>query len=81
MCGPVIIAFGTDEQKPKFLPRMAALDDWSCRLLRAGGRLRPAGLKTTAVRQADHYVVNGQKTWTTSAQYANLDILPLSHRS
>ena len=72
MCGPVIIAFGTDEQKRKFLPRMAALDDWWCQgFSEPGAGSDLAGLKTTAARQGDHYVVNGQKTWTTSAQYAN----------
>jgi pimeloyl-CoA dehydrogenase large subunit len=72
MCGPVIIAFGSNEQKHKFLPRMAALDDWWCQgFSEPGAGSDLAGLKTTAVRQGDHYVVNGQKTWTTSAQYAN----------
>ena len=72
MCGPVIIAFGTEEQKRKFLPRMAALDDWWCQgFSEPGAGSDLAGLKTTAVRQGDHYVVNGQKTWTTSAQYAD----------
>jgi len=72
MCGPVIIAFGTEEQKRKFLPRMAALDDWWCQgFSEPGAGSDLAGLKTTAVRQGDHYLVNGQKTWTTSAQYAD----------
>jgi pimeloyl-CoA dehydrogenase large subunit len=72
MCGPVIIAFGTEEQKRKFLPRMAALDDWWCQgFSEPGAGSDLAGLKTTAVRQGDHYVINGQKTWTTSAQYAD----------
>jgi pimeloyl-CoA dehydrogenase large subunit len=72
MCGPVIIAFGTDEQKQKFLPRMAALDDWWCQgFSEPGAGSDLAGLKTTAVRQGDHYIVNGQKTWTTSAQHAD----------
>jgi pimeloyl-CoA dehydrogenase large subunit len=72
MCGPVIIAFGTEQQKRKFLPRMAALDDWWCQgFSEPGAGSDLAGLKTTAVRQGDHYLVNGQKTWTTSAQYAD----------
>ena len=63
MCGPVIIAFGTDEQKHKFLPRMAALDDWWCQgFSEPGAGSDLAGLKTTAVRQGEHYIVNGQKT-------------------
>ena len=72
MCGPVVIAFGTEEQKKRFLPRMAALDDWWCQgFSEPGAGSDLASLKTTAVRQGDHYVVNGQKTWTTLAQYAD----------
>jgi pimeloyl-CoA dehydrogenase large subunit len=72
MCGPVIIAFGTEEQKKRFLPRMAALDDWWCQgFSEPGAGSDLAGLKTTAVRKGDHYVVNGQKTWTTLAQNAD----------
>src|SRR6478672_2831502 len=73
MCGPVIIAFGTDEQKQKFLPRMAALDDWWCQgFSEPGAGSDLAGLKTAAVRQGDYYIVNGQKTWTTLAQHADM---------
>jgi pimeloyl-CoA dehydrogenase large subunit len=72
MCGPVVIAFGTEEQKKRFLPRMASLDDWWCQgFSEPGAGSDLAGLKTTAVRQGDHYVVNGQKTWTTLAQHAD----------
>jgi pimeloyl-CoA dehydrogenase large subunit len=72
MCGPVVIAFGTEEQKKRFLPRMASLDDWWCQgFSEPGAGSDLAGLTTTAVRQGDHYVVNGQKTWTTLAQYAD----------
>jgi pimeloyl-CoA dehydrogenase large subunit len=72
MCGPVVIAFGTEEQKTRFLPRMASLDDWWCQgFSEPGAGSDLAGLKTTAARQGDHYVVNGQKTWTTLAQHAD----------
>ena len=72
MCGPVVIAFGTPEQRKRFLPRMAALDVWWCQgFSEPGAGSDLAGLKCTAVRQGDHYVVNGQKTWTTLAQYAD----------
>jgi pimeloyl-CoA dehydrogenase large subunit len=72
MCGPVVIAFGTEEQKKRFLPRMAALDDWWCKgFSEPGAGSDLASLKTTAVRQGDHYIVNGQKTWTTLAQHAD----------
>ena len=72
MCGPVVIAFGTEEQKKRFLPRMANLDDWWCQgFSEPGAGSDLAGLKTRAVRDGDHYVVNGQKTWTTLAQHAD----------
>ncbi|WP_043364250.1 acyl-CoA dehydrogenase family protein [Belnapia sp. F-4-1] len=72
MCGPVIIEFGTEEQKRKYLPRMLNLDDWWCQgFSEPGAGSDLAGLKTRAVREGDHYVVNGQKTWTTLAQHAD----------
>jgi alkylation response protein AidB-like acyl-CoA dehydrogenase len=72
MNGPVIIQFGTDEQKKKFLPRMASLDDWWCQgFSEPGSGSDLASLTTTAVKKGDHYIVNGQKTWTTLAQYAD----------
>lgn len=72
MVGPVIAQFGSDEQKKKFLPATANLDIWWCQGFSepdAGSDL--AGLKTTAVRAGDEYIVNGQKTWTTLGQYAD----------
>jgi pimeloyl-CoA dehydrogenase large subunit len=72
MCGPVVIAFGTEEQKKKFLPRMASMEDWWCQgFSEPGAGSDLASLKTTAVREGDHYIVNGQKTWTTLGQYAD----------
>ncbi len=72
MCGPVVIAFGTEEQKKRFLPRMASLEDWWCQgFSEPGAGSDLAGLKTSAVRKGDHYIVNGQKTWTTLAQHAD----------
>ena len=72
MLGPVLIAFGSDEQKKKFLPRIANLDDWWCQgFSEPGSGSDLASLKTSAKRVDGHYVVNGQKTWTTLAQYAD----------
>jgi alkylation response protein AidB-like acyl-CoA dehydrogenase len=72
MVGPVIITFGTQEQKKRFLPRIANLDDWWCQgFSEPGSGSDLASLKTAARRDGDHYTVNGQKTWTTYAQYAD----------
>ena len=69
MVGPVIAEFGSQEIKERFLPPTANLDIWWCQGFsepEAGSDL--ASLRTTAVRDGDSYVVNGQKTWTTLAQ-------------
>jgi pimeloyl-CoA dehydrogenase large subunit len=72
MVGPVIIAFGSEAQKRRFLPRIANLDDWWCQgFSEPGSGSDLASLKTTARRDGDAYVVNGQKTWTTLGQYAD----------
>jgi pimeloyl-CoA dehydrogenase large subunit len=72
MVGPVIIAFGSDAQKKRFLPRIANLDDWWCQgFSEPGSGSDLASLKTSAKRVNGNYVVNGQKTWTTAAQYAD----------
>ena len=72
MVGPVIAQFGTEEQKREFLPKTANLDIWWCQgFSEPGSGSDLASLRTTAVRDGDHYVVNGQKTWTTLAQYAD----------
>jgi alkylation response protein AidB-like acyl-CoA dehydrogenase len=72
MIGPVLATFGTQEQKERFLPATANLDIWWCQGFSepdAGSDL--ASLRTTAVRDGDDWVVNGQKTWTTLGQYAD----------
>jgi pimeloyl-CoA dehydrogenase large subunit len=72
MVGPVIIAFGSDAQKRRFLPPIRNLDDWWCQgFSEPGAGSDLAALKTSARREHEHYVVNGQKTWTTLAQYAD----------
>jgi alkylation response protein AidB-like acyl-CoA dehydrogenase len=73
MVGPVIMAFGSDEQKARYLPRILASDDWWCQgYSEPGSGSDLASLKTKAVRDGGDYVVNGQKTWTTYAQYADM---------
>jgi alkylation response protein AidB-like acyl-CoA dehydrogenase len=72
MVGPVLAAFGTEDQKRRFLPSTANLDIWWCQGFSepdAGSDL--ASLKTAAVRDGNYYIVNGQKTWTTNAQHAD----------
>ena len=72
MLGPVLVAFGNEAQKKKFLPRIANLDDWWCQgFSEPGSGSDLASLKTSAKLVDGHYVVNGQKTWTTLAQYAD----------
>ena len=73
MVGPVIIAFGTPAQKERYLPRILASDDWWCQgYSEPGAGSDLAALKTRAERRGDHYIVNGQKTWNTLGQYADM---------
>jgi alkylation response protein AidB-like acyl-CoA dehydrogenase len=73
MVAPVIMAFGNDAQKRHYLPRILNCDDWWCQgYSEPGSGSDLASLKTRAERQGDHYIVNGQKTWTTLAQYADM---------
>jgi pimeloyl-CoA dehydrogenase large subunit len=72
MVGPVIIAFGSEAQRSRHLPRIANLDDWWCQgFSEPGAGSDLASLKTTARRDGENYIVSGQKTWTTTAQYAD----------
>lgn len=72
MVAPVIYSFGSDEQKQRFLPDILATNVWWCQGYsepNSGSDL--ASLKTSAVRDGDHYIVNGTKTWTTLGQFAD----------
>src|SRR6478752_9333840 len=72
MCAAVLLRFGTDAQKKRFLPRIYNGDDFWCQgYSEPGSGSDLASLKTKAVRQGEHYVVNGQKIWTTLAHYAD----------
>jgi alkylation response protein AidB-like acyl-CoA dehydrogenase len=72
MVGPVIYTFGTPEQKQRFLPGILSGDVWWAQgYSEPGAGSDLASLKTRAVREGDHYIVNGQKTWTTLGQHAD----------
>src|SRR5687768_1337927 len=76
MCGPTVIAHGSDEQRQRYMTRLLRADDVWCQLFSepaSGSDL--AALRTTAVRDGDDWVVNGQKVWTTLAHVADLGIL------
>ena len=69
---PTIMAYGTDEQKKFFLPKIAAGDlHFSIGYSEPGAGTDLAALRTTAVQDGDDYVINGQKMWTSLIQYAD----------
>ncbi|GAA6202678.1 acyl-CoA dehydrogenase family protein [Aquicoccus sp. SU-CL01552] len=72
MLAPVLQKFGSKEQQDYYLPRILNGEDWWCQgYSEPGAGSDLASLKTRAVRDGDHYIVNGQKTWTTLGQHAN----------
>ena len=72
MVGPIIYTFGSEEQKQRFLPDILASDVWWCQgYSEPGSGSDLASLKTKADRLGNHYMVNGTKTWTTLAHYAD----------
>jgi len=72
MCAPVLLKFGTSAQKEQFLPRIRAGDDfWVQGYSEPGAGSDLAAVKTSADRVGDHYVINGQKIWTTLGQHGD----------
>jgi len=72
MVAPVIQRYGNEAQKRQHLPGILSGEVWWCQgYSEPGAGSDLASLKTTAVLEGDHYIVNGQKTWTTLAQYAD----------
>jgi len=76
MCGPVVMGFAGDEQRAAYLPKMASGEEIWCQLFSepAGGS-DVANLRTRAVQDGDEWVINGQKIWTSGAQYCDYGIL------
>jgi len=73
MLAPVLHKFGSKEQCDHWLPRILSGEDWWCQgYSEPGAGSDLASLKTRAVREGDHYIVNGQKTWTNLGQHANM---------
>ena len=73
MLAPVLLKYGNEAQKRHWLPRMVDGSDWWCQgYSEPGAGSDLAALKTRAVLDGDHYLVNGQKTWTTLGQHANM---------
>jgi len=76
MCGPTVLTHGTPEQKKRWIPKLVTGEEIWCQLFSepaAGSDL--AGLRATAVRDGDDWIINGQKIWTTGAQFCDWGIL------
>ncbi|MDP2132222.1 MAG: acyl-CoA dehydrogenase family protein [Sulfuritalea sp.] len=72
MIAPVLMAFGTPQQQQRFLPKIMSAEEWWCQgYSEPGAGSDLASVKTRAIRQGEHYIVTGQKTWTTLGQYAD----------
>jgi alkylation response protein AidB-like acyl-CoA dehydrogenase len=76
MCGPTLMTYGSEADKRRYLPKIASGEEIWCQLFSepAGGS-DVAGLRTRAERDGDHWIINGQKIWTSGAQYADYGLL------
>jgi alkylation response protein AidB-like acyl-CoA dehydrogenase len=76
MCGPTVMAYGSEEDRRRYLPKIASGEEIWCQLFSepAGGS-DVAGLRTRAERDGDHWIINGQKIWTSGAHYSDYGIL------
>ncbi len=73
LAAPVIWTYGSQAQKDYYLPRIYQGTDWWCQgYSEPGAGSDLASLRTRAIRDGDHYVINGSKTWTTLAQHADM---------
>jgi alkylation response protein AidB-like acyl-CoA dehydrogenase len=76
MCGPTLMAYGSEADKRRYLPRIASGEEIWCQLFSepsAGSDV--AGLRTRAERDGDYWIINGQKIWTSGAHYSDYGIL------
>jgi alkylation response protein AidB-like acyl-CoA dehydrogenase len=76
MCGPTLMTYGSEADKRRYLPRIASGEEIWCQLFSepsAGSDV--AGLRTRAERDGDHWIINGQKIWTSGAHYSDYGIL------
>jgi len=76
MCGPTMMAYASEEQKQRYLPKIASGEEIWCQLFSepsAGSDV--AGLRTRAERDGDDWIVNGQKIWTSGAHYSDFGLL------
>jgi alkylation response protein AidB-like acyl-CoA dehydrogenase len=76
MCGPTLMAYGSEADRRRYLPKIASGEEIWCQLFSepAGGS-DVAGLRTHAERDGDHWIINGQKIWTSGAHYSDYGIL------
>src|ERR1700728_1390256 len=76
MCGPTVMAYGNEDAKRRYLPKLASGEEIWCQLFSepAGGS-DVAGLRTRAERDGDHWIINGQKIWTSGAHYSDYGLL------
>src|SRR6516164_1731658 len=76
MCGPTVMAYGSEENKRRYLPKLASGEEIWCQLFSepAGGS-DVAGLRTRAEKKGDNWIINGQKIWTSGAHYSDYGLL------
>ena len=76
MCAPTMMAFASEDQKQRYLPKLASGEEVWCQLFsEPHGGSDLAGLRTRAVKDGDEWVINGQKIWTSGAQHSDYGIL------